>query len=269
MESPEYMDSPECDVNPSPPPEFADNPELLQAESIGNTAFSKHWLFSTLIKFIEEVDRETEEESNLAVDVDEDLQNELCKLWDMSMNSDVAMFLNEFKAVDILTGIIEKSKAPRVIEISVGILGNMACEAAVCKEMADNQKFIDLVILMMETRDVPTLVENTRLIYTSLSNTVTRGPWIRAIQRSEDILDHLKFIFSSSTNCDLLKNTAELVDTLLDCEPDLCVSWATIDFVHSLIEATEQIGSNHSDALEVYLHILQSFSTTESGVEAL
>ena len=53
MESPEYMDSPECDINPPPPPEFAENPDLLRAESIGNTAFSKHWLFSTLIKLIE------------------------------------------------------------------------------------------------------------------------------------------------------------------------------------------------------------------------
>lgn len=95
---------------------------------------------------------------------------------------------------------------------------------------------------MMETRDAPTLVEDTRLIATSLANTGARGPWIRAIQRSEEIFDHLKFIFSSSTNCDLLKNTAGLVDTLLDLEPDLCVSWATIDFIQSLIDATDQIG---------------------------
>ena len=41
---------------------------------------------------------------------------------------------------------------------------------------------------------------------------------------------------------DLLKNTAELVDVLLDLEPDLCVSWATEDFIQALLEATEQIG---------------------------
>ena len=41
---------------------------------------------------------------------------------------------------------------------------------------------------------------------------------------------------------DLLKNTAELVDVLLDLEPDLCVSWATDDFIQALLEATEQIG---------------------------
>jgi len=32
-------------------------------------------------------------------------------------------------------------------------------------------------------------------------NTGSRGPWIKSVQRSEEILDHLKFIFASSTNC--------------------------------------------------------------------
>lgn len=53
MDSPAYMESPDYDRNPSPPPELAEHPELLRAESIGNTAFSKHWLFTTLIKLIE------------------------------------------------------------------------------------------------------------------------------------------------------------------------------------------------------------------------
>ncbi|XP_052798652.1 protein saal1-like [Mya arenaria] len=277
MESSDDYDSPAEDRNPSPPPELAQNSDLISAECIGDTAFSKHWLFTTLIKLIEEVDQENagpdrgsgDGRGELVVDVDDDLQNELCKLWDMSMNSDVAKFLDEFKAVEIMTGIIQKSKAPRVIEICVGVLGNMACEQPICDRMAQDHKFIELMLSMMETRDTPTLVENTRLVSTCLANTGSRGPWVSAIQRSEDIIGHLTFILSSSTNCDLLKNTAELVDTLLDLEPDLCISWATIDFVHALMEATEQIGSGHTDALEVSLRIFQSFSTTESGVEAL
>ena len=53
MDSPDRHESPRWDRNPSPPPEIAENEELLKAESIGNTAFSKHWLFTTLIKLIE------------------------------------------------------------------------------------------------------------------------------------------------------------------------------------------------------------------------
>lgn len=47
----------------------------------------------TYVLLLQEVDKETEaeegveSESDFSVDVDEDLQTELCKLWDMSMNT--------------------------------------------------------------------------------------------------------------------------------------------------------------------------------------
>ncbi|KAL5007859.1 hypothetical protein ScPMuIL_016665 [Solemya velum] len=261
--------------NPSPPPELRQNLELLSADSIGNTAFSKHWLFSTLMKLIEEVEKENDDsekedmEPVFAVDVDDELQNELCRLWDMSMNSDVAVFLQEYKAVDIMVGVIGKSKAPRVTEICIGILGNMACNESICKSISENEKLIRLTLLLLESTDAPTLVETTRLLYTSLSCRDAKLPWITAIDSSNSVQGHLQFIFQSSTNCDLLKNTAELVDILFDLRDNFSVTWATTDFIQALLEAIQQIGCSHSDALEIFLHIFQVFSTTEKGVESL
>ena len=45
----------------------------------------------------------------------------------MSMDEDVALFLQEFNAPDIFMGVLAKSKCPQLREICVGILGNMAC----------------------------------------------------------------------------------------------------------------------------------------------
>ena len=43
----------EDDRNPEPPVElFTDHPELIQADTIGDTAFSRQWLFSTLMALI-------------------------------------------------------------------------------------------------------------------------------------------------------------------------------------------------------------------------
>ena len=53
MDSPAYTDSPVYDRNPSPPPEILEHSELLSEERIGDTVFSKHWLFTTLMKLIE------------------------------------------------------------------------------------------------------------------------------------------------------------------------------------------------------------------------
>ena len=43
------------DRNPSPPPELTgeSGEDLIHADSIGDTVFSKHWLFTTLMKLIQ------------------------------------------------------------------------------------------------------------------------------------------------------------------------------------------------------------------------
>nr|KAG5695707.1 hypothetical protein BaRGS_022384 [Batillaria attramentaria] len=75
---------------------------------------------------------------------------------------------------------------------------------------------------------------------------------------------------SSSTDAgDLLKNTADFLDTLLDLSDDLCSGWASTDLVDALLEAIQQIGYKHSETLEVFLHIFQLLSTSQEGVQAL
>lgn len=44
--------SPEMNRNPSPPPE-EDEESVGEADAIGETVYSKHWLFSTLTHLIE------------------------------------------------------------------------------------------------------------------------------------------------------------------------------------------------------------------------
>ena len=52
-------------------------------------------------------------EDHHIINISDELQDELCQLWDMSSDSDVAKLLQEYKAVDILTEVISKSDAPR------------------------------------------------------------------------------------------------------------------------------------------------------------
>lgn len=48
----ENSSSPVMDRNPSPPPEAADGLETEDVDAIGDTVYSKHWLFSTLTRLI-------------------------------------------------------------------------------------------------------------------------------------------------------------------------------------------------------------------------
>ncbi|KAK6178561.1 hypothetical protein SNE40_013323 [Patella caerulea] len=260
------------DRNPSPPQELQQNLEAVFGDSIGQTAFSKHWVLTTLMRLMDEVKldvKTVEDDEDQVKDVDEDFQNELCQLWDMSMNNEVAKYLEEFKAVDILSDVISKSKAPRVTEICVGILGNMACDADICASMMLNEKLVDMMLMLLKGSDTPTLVETTRLLHTCFSNKQTSKSWNEAIKGDPEVQIDVQFILQSSTNSDLLKSTTEFVGILLDSDDELCLNWADEAIVISLLEAIKQVGYNHSDALEPYLHIFQLFSTSETGVEAL
>ena len=50
--SPAGLQSPVMDRNPSPPPDTVDGEENEDLDAIGDTVYSKHWLFSTLTRLI-------------------------------------------------------------------------------------------------------------------------------------------------------------------------------------------------------------------------
>uniref|UniRef100_A0A131YGP1 Protein SAAL1 n=1 Tax=Rhipicephalus appendiculatus TaxID=34631 RepID=A0A131YGP1_RHIAP len=108
--------------NPSPPPEIREADETSSGDRIGESVFSRHWLFQCLLKAIRAAENEnacgegeqvlTEEE---VVELDREVEEELCTVWDMAANSDVAHFLHEFKASEIFLQIISTSKSPRLV----------------------------------------------------------------------------------------------------------------------------------------------------------
>ncbi|CDQ99570.1 unnamed protein product, partial [Oncorhynchus mykiss] len=75
---------------------------------------------------------------------------------------DVAGFLQEFKAADILLGVITKSRCPRLTEICVGILGNIACFPDTCLTLSQNNDLGVVLLLLLGDTDPPTLLETSR-----------------------------------------------------------------------------------------------------------
>ncbi|KAF3829938.1 hypothetical protein GH733_001363, partial [Mirounga leonina] len=107
------------DRNPSPPLPSRDQDEEEGAggDCIGSTVYSKHWLFGVLSGLIQIVSPENTKSSSddeQQMELDEEMENEICRVWDMSMDEDVALFLQEFNAPDIFMGVLAKSKCPRL-----------------------------------------------------------------------------------------------------------------------------------------------------------
>lgn len=279
--SPAEIQSPVMDRNPSPPPDTADGSEDEDLDAIGDTVYSKHWLFSTLTRLIDMVTEHSEEDSEGQMHISDDDEEDLCRIWDMAMDKDVAGFLQEFKAADILLGVIAKSRCPRLTEISVGILGNIACFPDTCVTLSQNEDLGAVLLLLLGDTDPPTLLESSRLLLTCLSQKDVCSLWLQRIQQRTSVRSNLCFIMCSSTNMDLLEKVGELVDKLFDLDEELMKSWITaqpseedkdeheshLDLALCLLEAAKQLRSESVNGVEVYLHILQLLTTIEEGIQ--
>ncbi|KAL2093849.1 hypothetical protein ACEWY4_011161 [Coilia grayii] len=293
-DSEEYSDSPEMHRNPSPPPESeeAEPADEEAVDAIGATVYSKHWLFSTLTRLVQAITGQNSGDAEGPTELSEEQEEELCKVWDMAMDQDVSRFLQEFKAPDILLGVIAKSQCPRLTEICVGILGNMACFHDTCLDLSQNEDLGAVLLLLLGDADPPTLLETCRLLLTCMSQADVAPLWLERFRQQPSLCPSLCFIMSSSTNVDLLVKVGELVDKLFDEDEELMKSWLSgsrrgssggvneneddrngdepqPDVPTSLLEAAKQLRSESSEGLEVYLHAIQLLTTVDEGIQAL
>uniref|UniRef100_A0A8C8GDM6 Protein SAAL1 n=1 Tax=Oncorhynchus tshawytscha TaxID=74940 RepID=A0A8C8GDM6_ONCTS len=267
--------SPVMDRNPSPPPDREGEQGGEEVDAIGETVYSKHWLFSTFTRLIQIVSEQNMGDSDAQMQLPEEDEDELCKIWDMAMDKDVAGFLQEFKAADILLGVITKSRCPRLTEICVGILGNITAFLCV---------FVDISLVMGAN------VFLSRLLLTCVSQSDVSSLWLERVRQQTSVCSSLCFIMCSSTNMDLLVKVGELVDKLFDLDEELMKSWVTagsqpsdedeeeeeeeegerrLDVASSLLEAAKQLRSESPEGLEVYLHALQLLTTIHHGIQTL
>ncbi|XP_036181478.1 protein SAAL1 isoform X3 [Myotis myotis] len=283
------------DRNPSPPPtppRDEDEEEGAGGDCIGSTVYSKHWLFGVLSGLIQMVSPENTKSSSddeeQQMELDEEMENEICRVWDMSMDEDVALFLQEFNAPDIFMGVLAKSKCPRLREICVGILGNMACFQEICVSISRDKNLGQVLLHCLYDSDPPTLLETSRLLLTCLSQTEVASVWVGRIQEHPAIYDSICFIMSSSTNVDLLVKVGEVVDKLFDLDEKLMLEWIrngavqpqgqpqedsedqrVFRIVPCVLEAAKQVRSENLEGLDVYMHILQLLTTVDDGMQAI
>lgn len=274
-----------ADRNPSPPRLSAEEIELIQYDNIGETVFSKKWVLGTLMKLVQSLQSTTEDseegqndehassregEDNASHELSDDFEKELCELWDMSMNGDVAAFLEEVETTEVLLDAVLKSQNPRVTEICVGILANMACSHGVCVKMLSNKDLVDIVTVLLDEPDAPVLVEVTRLIHVCLSNDEVESQWM-AVLEAETVFKNFMYILENSLNVDLLTNCSQVVDKVLDTNDEMLRAWADLPLVTAVCEAMKQMHmrSEQLHIVETLLHILQMVSTVEQGVQGL
>uniref|UniRef100_A0AAY4E1H6 Uncharacterized protein n=1 Tax=Denticeps clupeoides TaxID=299321 RepID=A0AAY4E1H6_9TELE len=269
--------SPETRRNPSPPPDRDEaEAEADGADRVGSSVYSRRWLFGTLSRLIQTVTEQNSSGVKDSTELSEELEEELCKVWDMAMDKVANL------AADSLTDGLTAPKRMSVFllqEICVGILGNMACFHDNCVALSEDADLGAVALLLLGDTDPATLLATCRLLLTFVSQPEVAGLWLERIQQQPSVCSYLCFIMSSSTNVELLLKVGELVYKVFDEDDELMKDWTSAqcrrsdhnspDLTSSVVEAAKQIRNECPEGLKIYLHIIQLLTTVEEGLQAL
>lgn len=177
----------------------------LKGDAIGSTFYSERFILTTLLKLKDG-------------EFDEELENDMCSVWDMTTEKEVVDYLLHNNFIDLSSEIIKHTESNmRLIEILIGIIGNMCIyEDAVlrCLKTAD----IEIILSQIHsTSDTAILIQILRL-YKALMFHKHISQDLLLISNVK--IETVNFILKSSRNVELLiyamQVSAEIVCLIKD-----------------------------------------------------
>ncbi|KAH8275597.1 uncharacterized protein [Drosophila bipectinata] len=127
----------------------------MRADAVGDTMYSSRFILQTMMQL-----NQLTPDSQL----DQQLEDDLCKVWDMSTSPEVVSMLLENDAVDsIMYTIISACEDVRLYEILVGLLGNLCAQVDCAVLLTSNPEFMETLFKMANCMDTGMLVQLMRL----------------------------------------------------------------------------------------------------------
>lgn len=199
----------------------------LRGDAIGDTLYSQSFVLKTLMQFSD-------------LKWSEEVEEDLCFLWDMTVEKDVCKYLFEISYPTLACSALEKYTENRFIEIIIGILTNILC--ADCeKNITENE--IKIVLRELNTDDHLILIQVVRFI-TTLTHVFKDLPFI-----TSDVFEKIIFILYNSTNNDLLVKSLEALSKMMN-DNKLDKNLINIDIVKSSLIAYKSV-VNESDEFDL------------------
>lgn len=204
--------------------------EKLKGDRIGETMYSERFVLTTILKL-------PQLEGNLAED--EDYEKDLCSLWDMTIEKDVVLFLLKHDVVELFVGISEASEDNRLVEILLGIVGNMCCVEETHRVLYENKSLLVSLCGFLSSSDTLILVQLMRILTTILERSDDEEYcWFKVIREVEDITEKIAFILGSTTNRELIEHTLEAVHAMVNRFTEAEVDYAQLNEFYRMFAKT-------------------------------
>ncbi|XP_015596100.1 uncharacterized protein LOC107268141 [Cephus cinctus] len=178
----------------------------MKGDTVGDTVYSGKWIITTLISLSKVYENGW----------NDDLESDLCMLWDMTADKDIVSFLMENEFLKMAEFTLKVSNEPRLTEIILGIIGNMCCQSEVLDAVANRTDLAKAILDLVASDDPETLIQLLRLLRTAVWDILKNreSAWSECLRASEILGHAIVFIMESSTNDDLLTAAMDFLQSI-------------------------------------------------------
>ena len=259
--------------------------ELAKDTAVGDTMYEKRSVIEKILtvgkhfQATSYINKEGE-----VVELEKEIEETLCTLWDISVEEDVSKFFMEHGVLDIFVELFQNPNN-RVKEISAGIMSNMVFHQKVFLKIMEKDKYLESLSKLLEEKDSPTLVVVLRCFHSYGFNFFNLLVSDEMENRKEDIknvlnrflvylslegiVQNLGVIIASCTNKEVLLNAAKFLSIFSELwehseeRSKISQYYAEEQFLICLLEAMmESIGEDKTEKhFAVFLNIIYENDT--------
>ncbi|KAI4334301.1 hypothetical protein L6164_019011 [Bauhinia variegata] len=150
-----------------------------------------------------------------AVSVGEEAWQEYgCILWDLAASKTHAELMVENLILEVLLANLMVCESPRVIEIIVGIIGNLACHEVPMKHLVSTKGLVEIIMDKLFLDDPQCLCETFRLLTVGIQSDESIT-WAE-ILKSEHLLSRILWVAENTLNLQLIEKSIGLILAILE-----------------------------------------------------
>ncbi|CAG9784661.1 unnamed protein product [Diatraea saccharalis] len=222
----------------------------VAGDAIGDTVYSERFVLKILLK-LANLDSLKDEVK------DKSFEDDLCTLWDMTADKDVVLFLQKHDVLNLFNFALPTIETPRIIEIIVGIIGNMCCQRIAVAKLIKMENFLRLLLEYIKTDDSLVLIQLLRLVSSALflAECEDIPIWMNLFE-SVGYSEALYFILKNSSHKQLLITAIENTNSVCSyCNTDnvrttFYARFVNVEAVVSLTTAFTEVVVNQKESCE-------------------
>ncbi|EFH50353.1 predicted protein [Arabidopsis lyrata subsp. lyrata] len=151
--------------------------------------------------------------------VEEAWEDHGCVLWDLAASRTHAELMVQNLILEVLHANLMVSTSPRIREICLGIIGNLACHEGLLKHIESTAGLVNILVGQLFHDDTQCLSEVCRIFTTGLYGAGCTF-WADCLQ-SDDILRRILWIAENTLNPHLIEKSVGLLLGIIEGQPEI------------------------------------------------